>query len=217
MALRKDLALYYGWAGQQEKQLRLLEALDRAGQLEPRHRLVMAQVYLDRQDGRNALRLLRPIEAAGALTPEAGLMLALAYELTHRVDDALRIYRRLAQLYRSQPDLLADLGNRALWLSRTDLALTFYESALKADPDHLAALKGSAQIYAWNNSPAQAVRRFEHYNRLNPYDYEVHYQLGELYFANGRKGDAFKAYDTATRLINMVKSRRGRRTAGGTP
>ena len=93
------------------------------------------------------------------------------------------------------PSLLAELGDRALWLDRTSAALKFYEAALRLEPKNLRALKGSGQIFAWNNNPDRAIERFEAYNRLNPDDFEVRYQLGELYFANQRRGAAFKEYD----------------------
>ena len=66
-------------------------------------------------------------------------------------------------------------------------------------------MKGSGQIFAWNNDPEKAIARFEAYNRLNPHDLEVRYQLGELYFTNGREGDAFKQYKKSLALIKKAK------------
>jgi tetratricopeptide (TPR) repeat protein len=132
-------------------------------------------------------------------------MLTSAYELLRQWDVVAAIYKRLAKENPDNADLLADLGNRALWMEKTDLALDFFESALKKNPKQLQALKGSAQIYASISDPGRAIERFEDYNRLNPDDYEARYQLGELYFSSNREGEAFRQYRKALSLMKQTK------------
>ena len=134
-------------------------------------------------------------------------MLASAYELAGKAGAAVQTLKRLAKENADSPKLLAEVGQRALWLNRMDAALGFFIAALKKDPKNLVALKGSGQILAWNNDPERAIARFKTYNRLSPNDYEVRYQLGELYFANGREGDAFKQYCKTLTLIKKAKRR----------
>lgn len=203
--LRRRLVTYYGWLGLREKQIAAMVRLEEEGLLTPEERLDLAQAFLDRREGNRALALLQTVEDRDPLPVREGLLLASAYEMTGRKEQALAVYRKLARARQDDPDLLAELGDRALWLDRLPAALAFYESALRLDPENLRALKGSGQIYAWNNNADQAIARFEAYNRLNPDDFEVRYQLGELYFANQRKGSAFREYRKTLRLMDRAK------------
>ncbi len=207
--LLRKLATWYGWEGRTEQMITALAGLEKRGTLKKEERILLAQSYLDREEGPKALTVLRPLEEEPPLAPKEGLMLGRAYQLTGKPDAAVRIYRRLAADHSDDPALLADIGDHALWLQYIDLAGRFYEAALRIDPKNLKALKGSAQIYAWNNNPRRAIERFEAYNRLNPNDYSARYQLGELYFAGGRKGDAFREYRKARELINRVRTVKG--------
>ncbi|SMC20102.1 Tetratricopeptide repeat-containing protein [Desulfacinum hydrothermale DSM 13146] len=207
--LRRSLATYYGWLGRMKDRMRHLEVLHKLGALPKEDYPDLAFHYLDRGAAQRARDLLLELSSMRALTVNESLALASAHELAGSPDLALNIYRSLAAQHPHDPDLLATLGNHALWLDQMEVALDFYERALRQDPNNLVALKGSAQIYAWNNDPQRAIARFEHYNRLNPLDFEVHYQLGELYHANGRQGAAFQEYRKAERLIRRV--RRGER------
>jgi tetratricopeptide (TPR) repeat protein len=179
--------------------------LEEDGLLENGERMQLVGAFLDRQEGIRALELLRHLKDRDPLPKEEGLLLAAAYEMTGKRDQAMAVYATLARSHQDDPALLAELGDRALWLNRYSAALTFYEAALKRDPKNLRALKGSAQIYAWNNDPKTAMARFEAYNRLNPDDFEVRYQLGELYFADQRPGPALKEYQKAMTLMDRMK------------
>lgn len=208
-ALRRRLATLYGWAGRTDRQMVQLTYLWQQGLLTEQERLTLAQAYLDHKEIAKVVALLKGVEDAQPPRLNEAILLATAYELSGDKDRAARLYQRLARGHKNNPDVLADLGNRALWLNRIGLASRFYDKALKKDPKNLIALKGSAQIYAWNNDPERAIRRFEDYNRLNPKDYEVHYQLGELYFTNDRKGDAFKSYQKVMKFIQAARKQCG--------
>ena len=205
-ALRRRLATYYGWLGKRDKQIAELMRLEEDGLLENGERVQLAAAFLDRQEAGRALDLLRHVKDQDPLPQEEGLILAAAYEMTGKREQAMAVYTTLARSHQDDPALLAELGDRALWLNRYSAALTFYEAALKRDPKNLRALKGSGQIYAWNNDPKTAMARFEAYNRLNPDDFEVRYQLGELYFADQRQGPALKEYQKAMSLMDRMRS-----------
>jgi tetratricopeptide (TPR) repeat protein len=203
--IRKRLATYYGWLDRSDLVAEELEFIHSVGELPESDRIVLAQTYLDRKNGHKALALLKPFESRTPLPTTEGLMLTSSYELLKQWDAMTAIYQRLAKENPDNPDLIADLGNRALWMDKRDLALEFFESALKKDPKQLQALKGSAQIYAWNGAPDTAIERFEDYNRLNPNDYEARYHLGELYFSRNREGEAFRQYRKALSLMKQTK------------
>ncbi len=206
--LRKKMAQYYGWDGKTDQAIVQLEFLYDRRAIDETGKITLAQAYLDRKEGAKAFAILKEYKQAKPLPLREGIMLASSYELSGRVDSAARIYRQLAKENANDTEQLATLGNRALGLDKIDLARDIYEAVLKKDPRNLTALKGSAQTYAWNNDAERAIQRFEAYNKLNPYDFEVRYQLGELYFQNGRQGDAFMEYKKANELMKKVESRK---------
>ncbi len=215
--LQRRLATLYGWAGRSDRQMEQLAHLWEKGLLTEKERRTLAQAYLDHREFAKVVALLKGAGDDRRPRLDEAILLATAYELSGDKDRAARLYQRLAREHEDDPDVLADLGNRALWLNRVGLASRFYNAALMKDPRNLAALKGSAQIYAWNNDPERAIRRFEHYNRLDPKDYEAYYQLGELYFTNDRKGDAYKAYRKTMKLIQAARKRCGQEPQTANP
>ena len=204
--LRKKLAKYYGWVGLREKKIMELEYLGSIGHLDKEEKILLAQAYLDRNEGSKALKYLKQYEKDELLQKKEGLMLAMAYELTGKNETALRVYKRLAKENFGDADFLARLGNQALWIKCEDVALGFFEEALRKDSQNLMALKRSAQIYAGRNSINRAIKQYVNYNKLKPDDYEAHFQLGELFFAQERKTDAFKEYNRSLRIMKKSKS-----------
>ena len=203
--LRRKLAKYYGWIGSSGKRIAELEYLESLGLLDKEEEILLAQAYLDINDGTKALKYLKRYEKGETLQKKEGLMLAMAFGLSGKRKSAIKVYKRLAKENPEDPNFLAKLGNQALWIDYTDIALKFFEAALRKDTKNLLALKGSAQIYAGQNNLKRAIKLFAHYNRLNPDDYEAHFQLGELFFANERKTYAFKEYKKSFKLIKKLK------------
>jgi len=198
------LAVYYGWAGAPDKQVAALEKLAAMSRLPEDQAIVLARALLDRGSPAEAAGVLAPLAAAKRLAPDQAMVLASAYLQAGQSARADRMFRDLAREHAGDAVLIAEAGNQALWAKRLDLALEFYEKALARDPRNRIALKGSAQVYAWNNDARKAMARFEAYNRLVPDDHEVRYQLGELYYANGRTGDAMAQYDKALAIIRRA-------------
>lgn len=206
--LRRKLAKYYGWLGHNDKMITQLKYLNSLGLLNEDELTVLAQAYLDKGDGQNALSCLETRINSGKLSARDGIMVATAYELMRKYDSAAFIYKRLAKDNDRNSTLLAEIGRRALWINRSDIALEFFNSTLKIDRKNLIALKGSGQIYAQQNDFVKAMRVYKRYNRLYPGDYETHFLLGELFFSNGNKHAAHSEYLTALKLIknkNVVK------------
>jgi tetratricopeptide (TPR) repeat protein len=202
--LWEQLATFNGWIGAVDQKAAALEKLVRLQPLSAEHRLVLAQSYIDRQMPQAAIGLLAPPAQAKTLSPEALLVLATAYQQAGRNDQSGRIFKQLAKDHAGDPTLLADLGSHALWAGRLDQALEFFLAALKKEPRNGKALKGSAQIYAWNNDAARAIAQFEAYNRLVPDDHEARFQLGELYTAHGRHAQAMGQYDKTLSIIRQI-------------
>ena len=66
--------------------------------------------------------------------------------------------------------------------------------------------KGSLSALQVCKTIKNAIKNYDKYNKLNPKDYEAMYQLGEIYYNNGRKEEAFKQFQKALKLINKLKS-----------
>ncbi len=205
VSLRRRLMTYYGWVGLREKQIAQMVLLEEDGLLKEEERIQLAEAFLEMREGARALEILRPAEAEDPLRKREGFLLATAYEISGNKDGALAVYDRLARSHADDPSLLAELGDRALWLDRAPAALAFYEASLRRDPKNLRALKGSGLVYAWNNDPQRAAARLEEYLSLNPDDFEIRYQLGELYFADQREAEALKEHQKALNLMDQMK------------
>ncbi len=200
--LRRKLAKYSGWLGLNDKALTHLEYLQASGYIEPGEAVVLAQLYLDKKDGKRALACLDMFIETEPLPVSEGIMVATAHELMGEYDLAIAVYNRLAQTHPDNVELLVKIGNQALWINRTDVAFQFFKKALKRDRRNARALKGIAQIYAQKSDIEMAISSFTKYNALNPGDYEAHFMLGELYYSAGDKSAASIEYKTAMNLIN---------------
>jgi len=213
-SLLRMLIQAYEWTGDTGKMIQTLEILAASGGIEKEEVLLLARAYLDRGDGQRALKYLQSFGSSKVLDREEGMMLARAYELTGKERKALEVYRCLAKEYPGDSGLLAELGNRALWLDMPESALRFFEKALRVDPANPEALKGSAEVYAMKGDLQRAIRRLEAYNRIRSDDYEARYRLGELYFQSQRQGEALREYDKALSLMREADLRLERSAQG---
>ena len=203
--IRRKLAQYYGWLEQYDDRIRVLESIQKYGRLTQSERIQIAQSAMDRKQHGKVISLLVPLLKRKLLTETSGILLAQAYQQKGQHASAIQIYEQLAILYQDDSQLLAKIGNQILWIQNQDMALSFFRKSLARDANNLDALKGSAQIYAWKNDSDKAVRFFHRYLKFKPDDYEVRYQLAELFYAKGQKQDAFKHYQKALALINRQK------------
>ena len=205
----KELANVYEWTGESDRLIDTLEHLAKTGRLDQRQTQLLAESYANRHRWADVVALLAVVENQPVLPRREGLMLADAFMQMGKQANARDLIQRLFKENSDDPVFLADLGQRAQWQQRWDLALLIFEAALKKDPVNLKALKGSGQIYAWTHAPKPAIKALETYNRLYPHDYETQYLLGELYMAANRQADAQKQYRKAMRLINTGKPKDG--------
>ena len=203
--LLRKLAQYYGWLDRYDDSIKILEKIYRYGKLSENERIQLAQAFMDRKKPNKVIDLLSIHEKNQTLSETSGILLAGAYEQVGQNDKAVSVYKKLAQQYPDNSEILTEMGNQLLWIKRLKTALTFYKQAVSVDPENIDALKGCAQIYAWNNNTDKAIKYFKRYIQLNPDDYEVRYQLGELLFSKGQKRYAFKHYKKALALINRAK------------
>ncbi len=213
--VRRKLADCYLWTDRTKELIATLEDLHARGLCDETDRIVLAQACLDGGDGRRALEFLAGCEEKKTLPRREGLLLAAAWEKSGRPERVATILKRLSLENRDDPAFLAEIGDRALWIGRNDLALRFYEKTLEKDSRNPAALRGSGRIYAMNNDVERAIHHFEAYNRLCPDDVAVRYELGDLYHVSGRAGAAQREYSRILGLIREIKANRDGEDGGG--
>ncbi len=215
IALRRLLADTLGGLGFVDRQAAALEPLAARGVLTEDETVLVAQRNLDRKQTQKALALLARFENMQPLPWDAGGLLVQAYTLQHREDKAQQTMHRLKTDYENDPVRLSAIGDMAVMTKRLDLAMDCYAAALRLDPRNRGALKGQAEIYAWNNDAERAILGFEHYRVQHPSDVDARYQLGELYFTTDRQGEAEGEYKKTLSLIRQA--RRARAAAKSLP
>eukprot|EP00828_Plagiopyla_frontata_P011637 TRINITY_DN16456_c0_g1_i1.p3 TRINITY_DN16456_c0_g1~~TRINITY_DN16456_c0_g1_i1.p3 ORF type:complete len:279 (+),score=61.68 TRINITY_DN16456_c0_g1_i1:122-838(+) len=202
MATLRELAKNYGYNAQPKRMIASYEkAVDNGGVLNAEENLQLARGYVDTTQGAKAIPLLKGILTQTPLPKEQGVLLATAMIQANRFAEGVVLYRQLAQENSSDPTFLAEVGDQILYTGDLSTALQFYDQTLKLQPDNLRALRGSGMIYAETGDSERAIRTFRQYNRLRPDDPDIRFQLGELLYANNRRGQAQKEYKTTLRLL----------------
>jgi predicted Zn-dependent protease len=214
--LRRSLAETYAAVGNVDRQAATLEPLAARGLLSEDEAVLVANRYLARKQAQKALATLQRFEGRKPLPWDAGALLVQTYTLLNRHDAVEQLMRRLKDDYAAMPGRLAAIGDMAVMHKKLDFALACYAAALKADPRNGAALKGQAQIYAWNNDAERAISKFEAYRARRPADIDARYQLGELYYGTDRQDEAHGEYKKTLKLIREARlAQRAKTTEGG--
>ncbi|MBU1230086.1 MAG: tetratricopeptide repeat protein [Proteobacteria bacterium] len=208
IGLRRLLADTLGGLGLVDRQAETLEPLAALGVLTEDEAVLVAQRHLDRKQAQKAYLVLKRFEDMTPIPWDAGALLVQAYTQLNRQEPTQQLMRRLKHDYESDPERLAAIGDMAVLHKRLDFAMEAYAAALKVDPSNRAALKGTAQIYAWNNDAQRAIKGFENYRVRHPSDIEARYQLGELYYTTDRPEDAFGEYKKTLSLIRQARKTR---------
>ncbi|MEU0819274.1 tetratricopeptide repeat protein [Streptomyces mirabilis] len=122
---------------------------------------------------------------------------AYVHELRGDVKTARRVLQQALDTATSRGDVsyvAAALGQLAWNQGDYDAALKYYARALAADDSYLPALEGRARTQAAKGDQAAAIKGMEQVVERYPLPQPL-VELGELYEARGRAGDAQKARD----------------------
>ncbi|MER5665359.1 tetratricopeptide repeat protein [Streptomyces mirabilis] len=122
---------------------------------------------------------------------------AYVHELRGDVKTARRVLQQALDTATSRGDVsyvAAALGQLAWNQGDYDSALKYYARALAADDSYLPALEGRARTQAAKGDQAAAIKGMEQVVERYPLPQPL-VELGELYEARGRAGDAQKARD----------------------
>ncbi|WP_328509326.1 tetratricopeptide repeat protein [Streptomyces mirabilis] len=122
---------------------------------------------------------------------------AYVHELRGDVKTARRVLQQALDTATSRGDVsyvAAALGQLGWNQGDYDAALKYYARALAADDSYLPALEGRARTQAAKGDQAAAIKGMEQVVERYPLPQPL-VELGELYEARGRAGDAQKARD----------------------
>ncbi len=185
---------------------------------EPAPQLVLAQLYLTRNDAAHARSALDAAVAASAAPADvlnaAGLLLMSA----QRYDEALERFRRATEI---------DAGNAMAWLNtgraqlardRSADARQSIEKALAIQPNLVAAANALVLIDLRTSGPAVALARVQELRRQHPDDASVMTLEGDVHMAAGEYREAARAYREAERVhptqIVVLRASEALRRAG---
>jgi predicted Zn-dependent protease len=111
-----------------------------------------------------------------------------------KAEEAVPIYRELAQALPNNPGLMMNLGLALDMAGRKREAAQQYASVLKVDPHHLPALLLLGTAYVELEEPAKAVQPLEEVLRAQPDNPDAREVLGEALFALGQPEQAAKQF-----------------------
>lgn len=180
-----------------------LQTIDRAIQLDPQ----AVQLRADR--GRILERLGRTDDALAEYTavlkqsPDAAGIAFQAAELLQKRGDTARAREFLRQAVAAQPSLapahfaLAQIAEQS---GNTTEADACFARAIAAAPDDAAIERNYAETLARRRQFADAIPHFRRAIELDPRDAAAHAGYGYMLFMNGRRDEAFAAWDEALRL-----------------
>jgi len=159
--------------------------------------------------GSSALMVAKPLAplSAGALAaartraaearPDDGL------EATHKPGDlgeALTRYRAALEERPADPELMANVGQILVAMSKPAEAVPFLEKAVEAEPFSIVARFDLAVAYSRTGQPKEAVDQYETLVRSGTADARAYHNLGLSLRQLGRNADAAAAFERATAL-----------------
>jgi Flp pilus assembly protein TadD/peroxiredoxin len=107
------------------------------------------------------------------------------YLKQERTAEARESFERAVKLQASYPDTLANswnnLGLLATREGKTSEAITYFQEALRLNPDHLVALENLGNAYRQQKNWDEARKALERALKVSPEDPEANYSLGMVF------------------------------------
>jgi len=126
-------------------------------------------------------------------------VLANAYYRLNNIEQAEFIYRELLKDQTDRIPTLLLIADGYLAQNQPDRATNYYEQILAENPNNYRALKGLG-FARYDQDRAHSEALFLQALPLDPNDFEVVYQLGELNYARSKKEGQIYYYDALRRL-----------------
>jgi tetratricopeptide (TPR) repeat protein len=95
------------------------------------------------------------------------------YLWNDKLEDAMRVLKLLVERNPGDIGLERQLAERYLDQGNEKEAIKHYSRVVKADRQDAAALSTLGMLYEWNSMPAEALKAYEQYLVLRPFDSEI--------------------------------------------
>jgi len=122
--------------------------------------------------------------------PKAHLLLGYAYKNINQNDNAINSFKKAININPDYKEAYIQLG-QMYHLDNNNLAVTYYDNALKIDPDDILVLYNKAvffqSILEWN----KALEAYAVLHKVDPFHADGHYNLGFIHME-------LKLFDVAT-------------------
>ncbi len=143
------------------------------------------------------------LEDAVRLNPHSGEMrvnLAVAYAQLHRIDDAIREFRKSMEILPESGLARANLGLAYIRCGRHQEAAEVLAAAARLDPESADVHNHLGIAHAGLERADEAARSYARAIELRPRFHAAHTNLGNLRRSQGRLEEALACYDEALRL-----------------
>ncbi len=172
-----------------------------------RYHLDLAQTYVAQRKLDRAEAALARAEAEAGDDGEALRRVAELYAQVGQWDRATATGERALELAPDDPALLTQMGSLYHQLSRPEEAEAMHRRAAEQMGDDPDALLEMAQRYAERDSTRpQAIALLHRVIEKKPMHAQAFLLLGDAYLAQGRRGPAHRAYESASKLTSSSSS-----------
>jgi tetratricopeptide (TPR) repeat protein len=190
--------------------------LIKIGDGSPEYRLFVGKYHLNLEQYDQALAEFQAAAEANPKLPFVHFNLGLTYLKKQDYERARDEFLKDTAI---EPDLALnydELGDVYLLLQQENLAEKNYREALRRDAKLVNSRVGLAKIYQRAQKYQQALTEIDAAAKLEPARTDIHYLRGQILFHLGRKEDAKKELDAATRMDNERRSQRQKQVETGT-
>jgi tetratricopeptide (TPR) repeat protein len=173
-----------------------------------RARLALWDAYTEQGDPALALSAVVPVPAGSPWSNRARFLAGLSHLSRSRLDDAFSTFKALADAAPT-PSALNNLGVVQLrrgGTSQNGQPSSFFDQAVKADPDDPDYTFNLGYAYAVERDPQAAIYWLRETVRRNPADGEAHFVLATELAAVGSGTEAQRERELARRLSSAFDS-----------
>jgi len=122
------------------------------------------------------------------------------YLKTNRIAEAEKLYLDIKNKFKDNPTFLVNLGSINLSLGKKEFAKSWYEKAIKVDPNFSAALIMLATLYDSETNYEKTIECLKKALEINPNDPATLNNLGNVYKNVGLLHDSVELYEKALKL-----------------
>ena len=147
----------------------------------------------------SALNFTNDLVQLNKYNPEAYFFRGLIYTDIQEIDKAISAFQTCIEV---DPEFYNAHMQLGLLYSKKqdDIAVQYFENALKLEPGSREAFYGIAYQYQMKEDYNQAIKKYRDMVALDPKDHEVFFNIGHCYISLDSLDKAYKSFDIATQI-----------------